>query len=242
MHLFIQYFLFPVIIITNCIFSFSQNSSCQNIIQFAEEQYGVNDVLVNGKLYFPFHKDVEGHPYYPENSFVLGKIYINSQVFVDIPVKYDIEQQKMIIKVCENDKSIKLIVLNPKRIDSINIDGRIFLPSEKNSLILPQKRYFERIWNKGFQFVIYHHISFDPKKNRRNITPGGFSAIYSDKIIIANNKIINVKSKRLFLKLFGSNKKKILEYMKSNNMRYRKANNSQLKQLMQYCYENASIN
>ncbi|MCD4693312.1 MAG: hypothetical protein K8R79_10385, partial [Calditrichales bacterium] len=171
-----------------------------------------------------------------------GKIYINSQVFVDIPVKYDIEQQKMIIKVCENDKSIKLIVLNPKRIDSINIDGRIFLPSEKNSLILPQKRYFERIWNKGFQFVIYHHISFDPKKNRRNITPGGFSAIYSDKIIIANKKIINVKSKRLFLKLFGSNKKKILEYMKSNNMRYRKANNSQLKQLMQYCYENASIN
>ena len=114
--------------------------------------------------------------------------------------------------------------------------------SEKNSLILPQKRYFERIWNKGFQFVIYHHISFDPKKNRRNITPGGFSAIYSDKIIIANKKIINVKSKRLFLKLFGSNKKKILEYMKSNNMRYRKANNSQLKQLMQYCYENASIN
>ncbi len=242
MQLFIRYFLFPVIIITNCIFSFSQNSSCQNIKQFAEKQYGVNDILVNGKLYFPLHNGVKGHPYYPENEFFFGKIYINRQVFVDIPVKYDIEQQKMIIKVCENDKSIKLIVLNPKRIDSINIDGRIFLPSEKISVILPQKRYFERIWNKGFQFVIYHHISFDPKKNRRNIIPGGFSAIYLDKIIIANNKIINVKSKRLFLKLFGTNKKEILEYMKLNNIRYRKANNSQLKHLMQYCYENASIN
>lgn len=244
MQLFIRYSLFLIFIASNYIYSFSQNtnSDCQNIIQFAEEQYGVNDVLVNGKLYFPLHKDVEGHPYYPKNEFILGKIYINSQVFVDIPVKYDIEQQKMIIKVNDKNKSIKLIVLNSKRIDSINIDGRIFLPSEKISDFLPQKRYFERIWNKGFQFVIYHHISFDPKKNRRNITPGGFFAIYSDKIIIANDKIINVKSKRSFLILFKSNKKEILIYMKLNNLKYRKADNSQLKQLMKFCYENVSIN
>ena len=241
MQLFIRHSIFLIIITFKGIFSFSQNSDSdfQNIIKISEEKYGVNDVLVNGKLYFPLHKDAEGHPYYPQNEFIPGKIYINNQVFSNIPIKYDIEQQKMIIKDYGNDKSLKLIVLNPSRIDSIIIDKRIFIPSNKISSSLVSKRYFELIWDSEFQFVIYHHSSFDSKLNRRNIIPGGYSAIYSDKIFIKNNKIIYINNKRTFFKLFKTKKKEVQDYFKSHNLKYKKANNLQLKQLMQYCYENA---
>ena len=218
------------------VYSQVNETNLQEIYNKAEHDYGPDDRLISGKLYFPLHKLQDEHPFFKSKSFFKATIYINENIYMNIPLKYDMEQQKMIIEV-SNDNSVEIIEVIPERINSIVFDNKKFKFSTMISPLLEDENYYELFWEEGFIYIISRNLIFDPLKNRNEVISGGYKKLTINRYILTDNKIYTVNSKRSFLNLAKKKKKEIKKFMKENKIKYNKLSEKSHKSLMQFCYE-----
>jgi hypothetical protein len=230
-------FSFSVQIVLAQNFSSRRISELDSLIFFSQNYYGINDELVNGFVYALPDPMIEGHPYLNEN-WVEGKLFIHGKVFQNIPVKYDLVQDEMVIKVKNTENTERIIAMSKKQVDSLVLNNALFV----NSRILTEE-------NSGpsfYEVVFPGQLSLVKKYEKRFIglynssTPRGkFSDLNSGIMLFNGKQFVPVDSKKSFIRYFGdSRKKEITHYFRENKINYRKATSAQLVDLMQFCTQN----
>lgn len=219
--------------------SFGQGSSKQitsqveDILKEAEIFYGADDRLINGGYYFPEQALALGHPYYLTDDWVKTTLYVKGVTFDDVEIKYNIEDDILILKRQYDHGLIVQIILNNSLVDSLRINEHLFINS--TPMLGPQSPGYLEFIQKG-QFVSYlkHEIFY-----KDELTPQMPHGKYLDPksiLYIYNNKdFVRINDKKMLLDYFSPHKKEIRKFMRKNKIWFKRATKDQFIKLLNYC-------
>lgn len=213
----------------------SINHSIKKIIDFTETIYGTDDILVSGQPYLTnLNKVKKGHPFFGNNNWWIENLTINEITYKNVQLKYDIENDKLILNATYDNDISRQLILSNNVIDSFNIQGHNFINSKHITNKAADKRYYELIYKGDFFFLIKHSKILN---SAYYSSPpfGKYSNTLSVKYIFDNGTMKRLNNKRSFIKYFEKHKKKIRKFMRKNKIKYKKATKNELWNLLEYC-------
>ena len=166
------------------------------IHDYFDAVYGVDQQLVNGQYYYgALHGSINGDPYYIDDSFKMGSVMVDSNLFSNLNLQYDIYLNNVVLRyISINSSLIELSLIN-RKIDQFEMDGRLFRPlTEENGA---GKRMFCEVVAEG-------HISYYVLRKKRLALTNGSGTYYEYKetvngyLIIGDDKIPIKKNKTLY--------------------------------------------
>lgn len=235
---FFIYFLFLLLFLNVSGFTQKEDVHIEKLIDSVEIIYGTNDLLVNGLVYRSPDSRIQKHPYLYDDSWKPADIYVAHKKFKNMPVKYDIVKNDIVLKVKLTEGGNKLVRINKLKVDSFRINKHLFVKLD----LFPEKQgtigYYEQIFsNQEIQFVRKFEKSFISVYN--SVTPHGkYSDLNEERYLIKRNQVKNVTKRRSFLNYFPkSYKKDFRKYLRKNSIRYSKATYQELVQLSDFCFK-----
>lgn len=217
---------------------FSQTTQ-EEIHKYATEVYGIDDLLVNGSIYAPLHPVAYGSQYLVKSTFSKGSLNLVGREYHEVDLKFDIEQQKVILMGYIDSVNYKVIVLNDNYIKDFSIHDKHFVNISNHLNNKSVKGFYELIYTAEFVFIKSYKKEFLGVYSNR-YPNGKYSKTYTEKFIIKNNIKYTIKNKKSIFSVFPEHKQEIKTYMKDNKIKLRKASNINLNNLMQYCDEVSS--
>lgn len=209
------------------------SESKESILGIANSLYGTDDRLVNGIFYVPKHYGGYGHPYFESNTWLDGTLFIKGIKYTDIPVKYNIEDDVLIINISFKNKSATRIMLYNAFVDSLIIDSKIFHNTD-NFSTNNQIGFAEFIY-KGDSLSAYFKHSIGFLDNITDKGPNGKYMKPKKKLyFLEHNRFLQINSKKAFLAYFEDHKKEIRLYMRKNQFYFKKASSNQFAELLDF--------
>jgi hypothetical protein len=203
---------------------FHYSLSAQNSLKKA---YTFHDTIVSFKFlginngivfrdYFKTESKEKIHRFFKKNDFELGSVLYDDQVYFDIPLRYDLFNDDVIIKIKYED-GFSILKLEKEKIRKFSLNSSNFVDASffKKKGVLVENRFYEKIriskkysLFKTSEKEITHYVveneSFD-----------GFNLI--EKFYLLYNKELHlIKSKKDFKKILPQLKPKIYSYYKKN--------------------------
>lgn len=206
----------------------------EDLYRYAEQIYSTDDLLVNGQIYIPGHSKADGSPYYGDNRFEAGTVIIKGRKFNGVLLKFNLEDQRLILRAAVEAEKYVTILLNPGLIDSFTLGGRKFV-NINHCLNHPDLNgFYALVFDGSFTFLIKYKKSFIDVYSQQK-PYGSYSNMYWDYYICKPGILENVTKKKALLNYFSPEKNKVKSFMRKYNIRYKKATVEQLNQLMKYC-------
>ncbi|AUP81469.1 hypothetical protein [Flavivirga eckloniae] len=220
-----------LLIIFICFYSFnfhSQNEqNSNNYYKWFDSVINVsNTSLLNGINFKEEYRTIEdNNQYFLTKQFLPGNVVYDGQSYYDIPMKYDIHNNELIIRLTDEKGHYLVIQLTKKHIENFKIDNHKFINADQLKLDIP---VFSR---EGFYEVLFHNSNLSLFKkhirDKRERLGDKFSYIefvYKSKFLIKhNNKISNIRSKKDLIRLLPEQKKAINAFYDKNRV-LRKSN------------------
>jgi len=208
-------------------------SQVKDILKEAEIVYGADDRLINGRYYVPKQALALGHPYYLTDDWVKTILYVKGVTFDDVEIKYNIEDDILILKRQYDQGLIVEIILNNSLVDSLRINEHLFINSTPT--LGPQSPGYLEFLQKG-QFVSYlkHKVFYKDELTPR--MPYGKYLDPKSILYIFNNKdFVRITDKKVLLDYFSPHKKEIRKFMRKNKIWFKRARKDQFIKLLNYC-------
>lgn len=203
------------------------------LIHQAEKIYSANDELINGAVYPIPNPRINGNPYL-KDEWAKSVLYINKIAYDNMHIKYDLTIDNIILKIEIEDEVEQLINLNKYQIDSFKLGNSKFINSTKLNIDSESPTYYEELGKGTYSLYVKYEKIFIKEYN--NITPyGKYSSIREDLFLLYNNQLHRVDRKSAYLDHFADKKQaEIKNFMKSNNINYRRASKQELKKLIDF--------
>lgn len=106
-----------------------------SLIRFVEMKYGLKQELFNG---FPYYKHLikyKGDPFYPDDSFYEGSVFIGGVDYDHLQLKYNCFSQFLVLEYTDFQGRYNQLSLNTAHIDSFRLEKELYqkltLPGEK---------------------------------------------------------------------------------------------------------------
>lgn len=198
--------------------------------------YATDPILVNGTVYLENLSEIKGHPYFLSEEWLQGGVFIRDRSFPHQKLKYNIETDDVILNTGISDSNFTTVRLNRMLVDSFNIDGHQFVHSRKFSANDSLDKYFESYNGRGFSFLQRHNKDRNGKYSDNS--PGGsYNEMTTANFIFKDQKLVKIRSKKEFYQFFEEDKKDIRKFLRTNHIKYRKANTGEIKLLISYISE-----
>ncbi|MCF8235100.1 MAG: hypothetical protein K9H13_04810 [Bacteroidales bacterium] len=207
---------------------------CQDLLTNIDEIYGSDIKLLNGEMYMPANTNAEGFPFLLQDEFIKGDLSIKDVFYRNVLIKYDLVADRIILHQNTIEGKPVTLLLNSAFVDSVYLGKLKFVNTKELIGKDTLKNFMEVIYDNGFKLVSTHEKSFIGTYN--NLTPNGsFSDANTTYYILQNNQLSKISNKRDLFRYFESNKKEIKKFLRGNDIKFRKATNRELKQLMNFC-------
>jgi len=212
------------------------NLELQSFYEVVSQIYATDPILVNGTVYLENLSEIKGHPYFLSEEWLGGDVFIRDRAFPNQKLKYNIETDDLILNTGISDSNFTTVRLNRMLVDSFNIDGHQFVHSRKFSANDSLDKYFESYDGRGFTFL--QRYSKDRNGKYSDNSPGGsYNEMTTVNFILNDQKLVNISSKKEFYQFFEEDKKDIRKFLRTNQIKYRKANTGEIKLLISYISE-----
>jgi hypothetical protein len=189
-------------------------------------------VLMNARYFIDKYPNASGNPYFVVSNNYPCKLVLGNRTYRDIQLIYDIFEQKLhfvLNKTTENGVNFEL---NNQVITRFYLDDKVFV-NYYEVPILPQSGFYEEIF-LGKHLNVYARWSKDYVDK---ITPqyiGEFTSQKRKLLFEINGKMVDISSRKSFLKIFAGERDRIKSFMKENKIRLFKSNNSDVIELFSY--------
>ena len=177
------------VIILSLVFSlnlFAQNAT-EQLRQHTAKIYGIDDILVNGTAYRTLHPIAAGNPFFESSICSKGELNLKGRSFHDALLKYDIEQQTLILKGFADSARFEVIALNNNYIKSFSLQGRYFVNIENLLNSASIKGFYELIYEGSFVFVRLYSKEFVASFSNQHPN-GKYSKTKLENFIVRNEK------------------------------------------------------
>jgi hypothetical protein len=214
-------------ILVSCNYGFAQQISdsafrqeaINNIVQLYYSSIGLQARLYNGPLYTPYDRGfTEGHQYFGMDTFNLGAVAYDGLEYHNIPMKYDIIRDELIILHHNGVYPVNLI---KQKIDSFSFSGHSFLvirPDSTNSA-LPETGFYENLYYGNIR-LLAKRSKFIQETNAATIEIKVYSRVQY--YIVKAGKYHLIRNKNSLMDVLNDKRNAIQAYIKRNHLRLRK--------------------
>ena len=209
------------------------SNSEEDILTQAKAIYRADDRLLNGKYYKPKHFFAEGHPYFEKDEWEEGTLYIKGIQYNNIPIKYNIEDDKIIIKFISENRISKDILLHNSFVDSLNLGHHTF-HNTSNFSFNNSIGFAELIYDGKINAYIKHSKKFKDELTERN--PHGKYIEPKKKLyLFADSSYTPIRSRKELMVYFKPHEKELKPFLRKNRINFKKASSLQIVKLIQFC-------
>jgi len=203
------------------------------ILGLSESFYRSDDRLLNGKYYVPKHYFAEGHPYLYSKDWIIGNLYIKGIQYENVTIKYNIEDDKIILKAVYENRISKDILMHNTFIDSLSIGSTMF--HNTSNLYKENAIGIAELISRGKYMAYFKHsIEFKDELSER-YRYGKYLKAKKKLYIFDGSKFIPIIASKDLVSLFPDSENDILAFMRKNGIRFKKASSNQISILMNYC-------
>jgi len=217
----------------NIVFGQEHLSLRDEILVLANTAYGSDDRLINGKYYKPKHFYAKGHPYFLSKDWVGARLYIKGAIYNQVPLKYNIEDDAIIIQHIFESKISKNILLNNSYIDSLEIGSHIF-HNTSNFPIENSIGIAELIYEGKLRAYAKHTIEFIEDYSER-YKYGLYLEPQKKLYLFDGHSFYPILTKKDFLAHFPMHTKEIKSFLRKNRIRFKKTSKDEINMLIRFC-------
>ncbi|MBN1414819.1 MAG: hypothetical protein JW973_06940 [Bacteroidales bacterium] len=188
--------------------------------------------LIHGTRYYNLYPNAPGHPFMEPDEFRTGSIVINDKQYKPVSLKYDICNQRVLMRYPLNIGGTSDIVLINDAISGFEMDGKVFCKYP-----LPKKgyQYCQEIGTESLKCLFYWHKELVPLNNSLE-SYNQYTDQKRDYYLYRNTKLVPFKGKKSFLHCFPvTMQHAIRDYIKDNRIVFRYLSDTGWKNLIQFC-------
>jgi hypothetical protein len=204
------------------------------LYKYVTDEYGFDQVLVNGSLYTDKYWKKEGHQFFPEDQLYNGTLVFRGKEYKGLEMKYDIFDQQVIFYIKLNylpvgvvppDDFISAFSLNDKFFSKYNFRGvprfyQVVFDTDKLKCLYYWSKHVQETGNGG-NSDYYYYVFSDSERKGYLFIDGSFE-------LYRNNRSFN--------DLFPQEvRPKIKQYLKTNYIKVSKSSDEKMKELLTYC-------
>ena len=209
------------------------NNGQKELMLSLEEYYGSNDLLLNGRAYMPNNPKIGNHPFFLNNEYYIGKIFIKGQCFSDVLLKYDLITDELVLHKEVGQNSLVELSLTYELVDSFYISTHLFVNKRKLDNQEKVNGYLKQLYKGKISFFRQYKKVFQADYTSK--TPyGSYLEEASTLFVYDKNGFHKLRNKQAFLAFFGSHKKELKKYIRQHNFNFKEATSEQLYSLLQY--------
>ena len=216
----------PILLLLSVTSTFSQSgagdttfitAAAKNTVERYRKALGVQAKLNNGSKYRPPEQDVDEHPYFLSDDWMMGDVYYDDELFIEVPLMYDLYSGQLITEHSASGHAIQLIF-------------------EKVSYFKVRDHLFEKIYNEsvngslpatGFYDILYAGetkvVSRRQKLQTEEIYNTYVEVGYDEKnryFLFKNGIFFPVNNKASVLKVLGDEKQKLKRFLKAGKIKF----------------------
>jgi hypothetical protein len=172
--------------------------------------------LYNGSDYIMYRSIEDEHPYFPIDDWAFGTIVYDANFYENVPLMYDISQDKVLTEHVLNGSVMELI---GEKIERFTMQDQVFVRLGKDD---------EDKINEGFYEMLYPGLSKvyakHEKVRQEYITAQQLFARFDAKtkyFILKNGTYFPVQSKSSVLRVFDDRKQDVKKFIAKNSVSFK---------------------
>jgi hypothetical protein len=198
------------------------------------DEYGFDQVLVNGIYYEDKYGKKRGHEFFQEDRLYTGNLSYRGKEYKGIEMKYDICNQQLILYLKYNDKTVSVVPPNDF-ISAFNLGDKIFTKDDSQG----KPEFFQVIFDAEKLKCLYYW-----SKQIHKTSDGGNSSSYyyeftddeKKNYLKINGLYENYRDNRSFTELFPHEIKALVrQYIKTNHIKIVKSSDEKIREVLTYC-------
>ena len=204
----------------------------EQIVGLLDPVYGVDQKLVSGYLYHgPRRGSITGYAYFIDEAWKKGSVTIGNLTYDNLDLKYDIEQNQIVLKFTNINSSVLDISLKKENIDNFVMKGRLFVP-------YPGTHKYDTA--KFCELVVSGEMNYLILKTKVLMLSNGGNTDYVYKeyimqFLLINNQLIPFKTRRNIYNLYPEHKQELRRYLRSQGLDPMKKRINDRKAMIKYC-------
>lgn len=233
---YLLFFLSFVMLLWIPLFAQEQSPSINNdynkLYKYVSDEYGFDQILVNGIFYEDIYRKKVGHQFFLENKLYKGNLTFRGKEYKGLEMKYDIYNNQLILYV-KNDISVAWIVppddfisvfsLGDKHFSKLNFEG--------------EPRFYQVVFDSEKLKCLYfwYKKMLETYDDRKDISYNFFD---SEKkcYLVLNGSFLTYRNNKSFMEILpGEIKDQVRKYIKGNHIKVNKSNDDKISALLFYC-------
>jgi hypothetical protein len=196
------------------------------------DEYGFDQVLVNGILYEDKYWKKTGHQFLLNDHFNKGTLVYREKQYKGVDMMYDIYDQQLILSVVNNN-SIILFVPHNDFISAFSLGDKIF--SKYNFQNEP--RFYQVVFETEKLKCLYYWFKEKHLSEKLNYSGyNEFSESEKEKYLTLEGSFKQYKNNRSFTGLFPVEiRAHVKKYINNNHINVAKSSDEKIKELLSYC-------
>lgn len=205
-----------------------------DLVEHTEQIYSTDDLLVNGQIYSSERSLAKGSPYFGENEFSKGKVIIKGRKFDGVLLKYNLVDQRLLLRAAVESGRYVTILLNSNLVDAFTMDDQSFINADNYFDEADISGFYTLVYEGSFACLVNYEKTFRAVYDTQ--TPNGsFTEASVKYFLLDEGKTINISKKKVLLKHFPVMKKEVKSFIRKNKINYKKASLLSLNKIMKYC-------
>jgi hypothetical protein len=195
-------------------------------------EYGFDQVLVNGIRYRDSYSRKIGHQFLLDDKLFSGSVVYKGKNYSGLELKYDICDQQLILFLKQDHAEVSLIsptdfisafTLGDKYFSKYNLDGK--------------SKFYQQVYDSGKLKCLYYWSKHKQETIKGNSTVYiEFSDNKRKNFLIMNGILKDYHNNSSFEKIFPKDiKGRIKQYMNEKHIRVKKSNEEAIAKLLDYC-------
>jgi hypothetical protein len=211
-------------------------SSREAVVAQFETQYGANPLLASGLVYVPLQAGAEGHPFYQDQSWQPGEVFLKGEHFPNLELRYELVTGQLLLHTDLPGGAQAAIVLNPQLVDSFRLADQLFVQAQLTGLPDPAASYYSRGY--AGDMVLYLGYSKRFLSQYSALTPAGkYAQLATEYLLLQDGVAYPIPNRSALLRHFAPIKKDLRRYLRTHRLRYQQASLSEWNALMKFCDE-----
>lgn len=186
------------------------------------KKIGPESRLYNGLQYDLYDPHIKGNACYDDvATWSKGSVFYDGYLYTNVSMMYDIYKDEVVILIYNNFMRISLI---SEKVRDFNLLDQHFIyvkndPANSNSL---STGFYNELYSGKIQVLLKKTKSIQNSTDYTgNIIP--YFSPAKDYYLFKNGKYYTVNSQGAFLNVFGDHKKEIKQFIRTNNIKFKKA-------------------
>lgn len=210
---------------------YAQELSISDYLAECERKYGSDADLVNGEKYYYPYRQAEGDPFFfPEPRAAV--IQIHDKTFTGQQLRYDVFKQQLILDFQNLYGTTNSLVLRDEWVKAFAFENKEFVRMKGPDA---QEGYFQLV--SGGQLSCVYKWSKDYLLNLSSGVSGYyFTEAKQESFLVIGGEYYPYRNNRNFLKALDPGiQKTVKSFMKDRRLKVNKAQDAQIRHLVEYC-------